>query len=109
MFKKANAETCEKCPHRYDSAGCPCWISKQAGFMKTNVVTGEEQFIEGCFYQIIPFLMIEIVKASNRPAAAVESIRNDIVHGMSAVARCIHQFKQETRLIAHEDIKAIDG
>jgi hypothetical protein len=85
--KTANPETCEKCPHRYDAAGCPCWIGPQAGFMETNVVTKEERFVTGCFYQVIPKLMVEVIKASNRPAAAVEGIRNEMVRGMTMIAQ----------------------
>lgn len=84
---KINPDTCEKCPHRTDPNGCPCWIGPQAGFLETNVATGEERFIVGCFYQVIPKLMVEVIKASNRPAAAVESIRNEMFERMGEIAR----------------------
>lgn len=86
---KPHPETCEKCPNRYSSQGCPCWIGERAGFMKTNVQTGEEAFVTGCFYQVIPWLMVEVIKASNRPAAAAESTRNEIVAGFHKVAAAI--------------------
>ena len=90
MFSKhPTTNTCEKCPNRYKPEGCPCWIDKTAGFMKTNIQTGEEDFITGCFYQVVPFLMIEVVKASNRPAAVMESVRNEIANGFSKVASVI--------------------
>lgn len=54
--------------------------------METNIVSGEERFIVGCFYQVIPRLMVELVKASNRPAAAIESTRNEIVKGFATLA-----------------------
>lgn len=85
--KKPHPETCERCPHRYSSTGCPCWIGPQAGFVETNVVTGEERFITGCFFQVIPRLMVEVIKASNRPAAAVESTRNEIARGFERVVQ----------------------
>jgi len=91
MFKKINPETCEKCPHRHDDKGCPCWIDQTAGFMRTNIQTGQEDFITGCFYHVIPFLMIEVVKASNRPAAAIESTRNEIANGFTKVAEALNQ------------------
>lgn len=76
--------------HRPDTCTpetCPTWISEQAGFMETNVQTGEERFITGCFYQVIPRLMVEVIKASNRPAAAVESTRNVIAEGFTRLTR----------------------
>lgn len=57
--------------------------------METNIRTGEERFITGCFYQVIPRLMVEVIKASNRPAAAIESTRNEIAEGLHRVAQAV--------------------
>lgn len=54
--------------------------------METNVATGEERPISGCFYQVMPRLMVEVIKASNRPAAAIESTRNEIATGFARLA-----------------------
>lgn len=108
MFKKINPQTCEKCPHRHDPNGCPCWIDKTAGFMKMNIVTGEEDFITGCFYQVIPFLMIEVVKASNRPAAAVESTRNEMVVGLSKIAEVLDN-KLSVNLLENNKLLQIEN
>lgn len=93
MFGKrtANPQTCERCPHRHDPAGCPCWISEQAGFVETNPASGEERFITGCFYQVIPRLMCAVIAASNRPAAAIEGTRNEISHGLALIAQSMAQ------------------
>jgi hypothetical protein len=85
--KTINPQTCERCPHRTAAAGCPCWIGEQAGFLETNVVTGEQRFITGCFYQVIPKLMVELIKASNRPAAAIESTRNEMSRCLTMIAQ----------------------
>lgn len=92
MFgKKVNPQTCERCPHRHDAAGCPCWISEQAGFLETNSATGEARFVTGCFYQVIPRLMCEVIAASNRPAAAIEGTRNEISRGLALIAQGMAQ------------------
>lgn len=75
--KKPHPETCERCPNRYSEAGCPCWVTPQAGFVEKNV-QGEERFITGCYYQVMPRLMTYVLEAANRPAAAMEEVRNNI-------------------------------
>lgn len=80
------ASHCEKCRWK-GGAGCPFWIDRQAGFMETNVATGEERFVEGCFFQVMPRLMVHVVQASNRPAAAIESTRNEIAKGFARMAQ----------------------
>lgn len=77
---RVHPETCPRCPNRYSKVGCPCWVSKSAGLLKMSPA-GETAFIEGCYYEIMPWMMVEVIKASNRPAAAVESTRNEIVRG----------------------------
>jgi hypothetical protein len=63
--------------------------------LETNAATGEERAVRGCFYQVMPRLMVEVIKASNRPAAAIESTRNEIVIGLARLAgampRLIHE------------------
>lgn len=78
-------ESCKKCiNYPGESYTCPAWIGAEAGFMETNVQTGEDRFVKGCFYQVIPKLMIHVVKASNRPAAAMEGLRNQLATAMEA-------------------------
>ncbi len=76
MARKPHPETCERCPNRYSKTGCPCWIRQTAGFIESNIVTKEERFITGCFYEVMPKLFCHVIAASNRPAAAVEDMRN---------------------------------
>ena len=79
-----NSDTCEKCPHRRDKHGCPCWIGPEAGLMETHVQTGEQRQLTGCFYQVIPKVLCHVVAAANRPAAAMESLRNELVGAIGA-------------------------
>jgi hypothetical protein len=79
MLRKPNPKTCEKCLHRYRKEGCPHWIEPENGFIETNIRTGEERVVQGCFFQVIPKLMAHVVSAANRPAAAMESFRNEMV------------------------------
>jgi hypothetical protein len=76
-----NAENCRRCPQRNDEHGCPWWWE----LMEANVATGEERLTKGCGKALLPRLMVEVIKASNRPAAAVESCRNEIAGGFAQV------------------------
>ena len=50
--------------------------------MHTNIATGEDKLVKDCGYKLMPTMLVEVIKASNRPAAAVESLRNVIVASM---------------------------
>lgn len=65
---------CKHCPQRNDEQGCPCWCE----LVETNTVTGEERINKKCLFQLLPSILIELIKASNRPAAAIESTRNEM-------------------------------
>ncbi len=78
---KPHPETCEKCPHRFSERGCPCWVK---GVVETNIQTGEVRSSEGCFYQMFPKWIVHVLQASNRPAAALESLRNEMVQRQDA-------------------------
>lgn len=53
---------------------CPAWSE---GVIWTNTQTGEEKVLH-CSIQALMPAMVEVIKASNRPAAAVESMRNEL-------------------------------
>lgn len=70
-----------QCPRNADpenGAWCPAWTE----ISETNTVTREERLTKDCLFQLMPRLMVEVIKASNRPAAAVESARNEISDGL---------------------------
>ena len=56
---------------------CPAWLE----YSETNVSTGEERITRECMFQALPRFFVETIKASNRPAAAMESSRNEIARG----------------------------
>lgn len=72
------------CPEQALSPGeerfCPCWYSAESGAVLTeaNVQTGEERIVKGCFFQVIPSLMIHVIRASNRPAEEMSAMRGDM-------------------------------
>ena len=72
-----NAFECKDCPE--SEKGCPCWTE----IIETNLQSGEERITKDCLYKLLPRLMVEVIKASNRPAAAVESMRNSLVANLS--------------------------
>lgn len=69
-----NAWNCRKCPQRNDESGCPAWVE----YMQENTATGEQRLRKECLFQALPVFMIETIKAANRPAAAMESTRNEL-------------------------------
>lgn len=80
-FKKAF-----KCQYYQGKDGKPCDCPAWTGLVETNLVTGEVRNKEDCVYKLLPSLMVEVIKAANRPAAAVESCRNEIVLGLKRIA-----------------------
>ena len=97
-----NPNTCDKCPQRFDPAGCQWWIEPSWGIVETN---GEEtRLLSGCCG--IPHLFrlqAYVIGASNRPAAAVESARNEIARirdeilgGVTGMARACQAILQRS-------------
>lgn len=82
-----NPFECKECPE--SEKGCPCWTE----IIETNIQTGAERITKDCLFKLMPRLMIEVIKASNRPAAAVESMRNSLVenlaHGFGALVGAV--------------------
>ena len=76
------------CPRNGDPAKgdyCPFWNETGQLFTMRNNITGEEK-VEQCAAKTIAFGQIEVIKASNRPAEAVESTRNEMAKGFAQVA-----------------------
>jgi len=62
----------------YSTIGCPCWIRPQHGFIETNEISHEERVVTGCFYEVMPKLMVHVIKASNRPGAAMDKLTTKV-------------------------------
>jgi hypothetical protein len=77
------------CPQTSDQNAkrfCPLWA--EGGIVWQNDITGQER-VEHCGARMMVPGMIEVIKASNRPAAAVESTRNEIVAGFDRVSKAV--------------------
>ena len=86
-----NAFRCKKCPECNDENGCPMWW--ETIWEKPS---GEVKIIKACGYTQLPLYLIELVKASNRPAAAIESFRNEMVKGQNKFFNLIEQDQQKS-------------
>lgn len=64
------------------SSRCPHWLNASAGIVETNSATGETRLLSGCAIVEQFRLMSTVIAASNRPAAAIESCRNEIAAGL---------------------------
>ena len=69
-----NAYNCKKCPGNNGPEGCPVWVE----YSETNL-NGDVRLTKECGHQAMPKFMVQMIAASNRPAAAVESMRNEVV------------------------------
>ncbi len=77
-----NAWKCKKCPKSNEENGCPAWTE----LMMTNVQSGEEKLDKGCLFQMMPMLMVEVIKASNRPAAEIGALKSGMINAVSELA-----------------------
>lgn len=64
---------------------CPAWND---GVVWENAETGSQKVVNCSFAMLMPGL-IEVIKASNRPAAAIESTRNEISKGLHNIAKAM--------------------
>jgi len=88
-YKKAFK--CSSCPESNTEKGCPMWWE----FMQTNNVSGEEKLQKMCGYQALPTFLIEVIKASNRPAAVMESARNDMIEAVTRIPQQINAIEHK--------------
>jgi len=73
---------CARCPESASEDGCPCWVE----FVVQEIASGETKINKMCVFQALPTLLTHVIKASNGPAAAVESTRNEIALGLAKIA-----------------------
>lgn len=77
-----------KCPESGEE--CPCWSE----IVQESAQTGEVRVLKDCIFRLMPVLLIEVIKASNRPAAAVESVRNEMFRGLAMVANSVQEVQK---------------
>jgi len=82
---------------------CPAWTS----LTKTNVQTAEEKTEADCLYKMLPHLMVDVIRTSNRPYAALLEIRNQESRKTAALEALAAAVKDEKlRLAHHVDIQS---
>lgn len=86
-----NPQTCERCPHRNSKKGCPAWVGAENTVVETNLQTGDVRAVTGCFYQVMPKLMVHVIQASNRPASVLQEMRNDMAQGLGQIAHAVSE------------------
>lgn len=76
MYK--NAWNCKKCPESSGKNGCPAWTeyAEKHG-------DGTERITKECLFQALPKFLLHTLAASNRPAAAMESLRNELLEKLN--------------------------
>lgn len=79
---------CHKCPQSSGEDGCPAWNE----VVMTNAQTGETKLHKGCTFQVMPFIMTEVVKQSMISANTFAHIKNEIARGYSVIAQAIPNF-----------------
>lgn len=79
----AAAYRCHDCPQSNREDGCPKWIE----IIETNTITQQERMTCGCVDVLYPTLCVEIIKASNRPAAEISAMRDQVSHAMAQAAQ----------------------
>ncbi len=82
----SNAFKCKKCPESNSKNGCPCWTE----LTETNIATGEHKTTKNCIFQLMPLLLVEVIKASNRPAQEISHTKNEIVKGFNNIQNAIN-------------------
>jgi len=83
-----NAWKCKNCPQSNKEDGCPAWNE----VILTNPSTGEQKIEAGCFFQVMPMLQIESIKASKVATNTAADIKNEIARGYSVIAQSIPEF-----------------
>ncbi len=82
-MKYKQAWKCHKCPESNEEKGCPAWTE----LIEMNIETGQERVTKECLFQMMPRLMVEVIKASNRPAAELSAMRREVVNQVQKLAR----------------------
>lgn len=90
------------CPRNNNPAKgkyCPAWTE----YMETNHQSGEERLQKECIFTAMPKFMIHTARAANRPAAAIESARNEIISGFSQVCATLADNPDNVRLLTKQE------
>ena len=87
FMKYKNAWKCQRCPESNNEQGCPAWIE----LIETHMETGQERINRNCLFQMMPHLMVELIKASNRPAAEMSAMRGEVINKVQQLTTVVSQ------------------
>ncbi|KKM05175.1 hypothetical protein LCGC14_1756780 [marine sediment metagenome] len=93
-----NAFKCKKCPQSNGMNGCPVWwetVWEQPGT--------QPKLIKACGFTQFPLYIIELIKASNRPAATIEEMRNETAIGLEKIAMGLIRVAQVSEELMKQD------
>ena len=76
-----NAWNCKECPRSHGPDGCPAWMVLD----HANFQTGEVKKSHSCLLPLLPQMNLEVIKASNRAAAVLESWRYAHIERLDAL------------------------
>lgn len=83
-----NAFRCKNCPESSNRDGCPCWIE----LIWKHDTTGETTVERGCYFQLMPKLILESVKAANISSAHACQVRNTLYRGFQYLASSAEKY-----------------
>lgn len=76
---------CAHCPRNNDperGRSCPAWWE----WTQENPATGETRIERMCGWTAMPIFLVEVIKASNRPAAEIGACKSEIASGLGRIA-----------------------
>jgi len=88
MSNYKNAFKCKKCPKSNKEDGCPAWNE----VIMTNATTGEQRVEAGCFYQIMPALLVQSIRSSAISANTHADIKTEVARGFAVIAQAVPDF-----------------
>ena len=77
---------CDDCPMNSDATrgrACPMWW--ETVWNKPSVSGMETKVVKACGYTQLPEFLVEVIKASNRPAAQISGVQNEIAEGLAKI------------------------
>jgi len=89
-----NAWNCKRCPRTNTDIGCPAWTE----LLETNIATQEERITKDCLFILLPRLMVEVIKVSNRPAAEISAMRCEVGKGFVQIASVLRELPMLEKL-----------
>lgn len=79
----AHAWECKNCPESNGAKGCPAWWE----YSGQDTVTSEIKIIKTCGLQGLLSSYAHVIAASNRPAASIDRMRQEVAAGLNEIAK----------------------